>query len=191
MSLQHRKDIRTTKTFAHNIKDYTNRENVWIGIYIAELQQQGKTVELKAHGVDNTGNLISGKLKNHNVDDLLMIDGAPQLVEVKTIPETSKFFTFKYNSLSNCVAQNACILVPRLTHYYILSVKAIIDILTYYEPQIYHAFSPNDYSIRLYASDMNEYIQEGLIIKQDWCTDCQILVEKDKNILFAKKAKNT
>jgi hypothetical protein len=180
-------DKRSKKVFQHNIKDFSNREQYWMKIYVAELEAQGKKVRVFDYGVDNSGKLITGTLKNHNADNILIIDNKEYKIEIKTIPETSPYFTFKTFLLTQYLKQEAYILVPRKTLYYLISPQAIKQMLLDLESKIHYGFSPNDPSVRCYPKQMNEYVNNGDIVKKEWGDKAKKLINKHAGILFKKK----
>jgi hypothetical protein len=167
-SLNHRKDHRSIEVFKDNILSFTQKEALWIKIYAEELKQTYSSIKVVDNGVDNSGELIEGNLKNHNADYIIMIDDVPHVVEVKTRPETSKTYTFKVASLRGYVEQNAAILVPHKELYYLFYKDALVHMLKSFPHKIYYNFSPNDVSVRLYQEDVDNYIATGIAVKKVW-----------------------
>lgn len=175
-SLNKRKDYRTKKQFAQDIAEYTEKEGLWSIALQKDLIERGHEVSIHEHGVDNSGNLIEGKLDNYNADKRFIVDGEDFLVEVKTVPEwCTKFFTFKTFVLEQCLKQKANILVPKLKEYFIFYPSAIEIMLTY-PSQIYYGFSPNDPAVRINMSDILALVN----IRRLWLTDAKKFIKKHK-----------
>ena len=108
MTLQYRKDSRSEKKFAEDIKFRTLKEKFLIELYADEMRHLGHKIELENNGVDNTGEL---QAKATTAPDYkVTTDNVTQLLEVKNSPVSSKW-TFKVHNLKQYVKQNADILV--------------------------------------------------------------------------------
>jgi hypothetical protein len=191
MSLDYRKDGRTVEEFQKDIEDFTEREMYWGFILRCDLTEKGRPCLIEDFGVDNSGNLIEGRLPNYNADKLFkFLDGTEQPIEIKTIPETTKdFFTFKAFSLKSCIKQKAFILVPRSWTYYLISPKGCENICQNYPSKIYPRFSENDPAIRIYLNDIQELIQQRMISKHTWTEKAKNLIKINSSILFRKRYK--
>jgi len=186
-SLTHRMDNRSKEIFSENIKDFTGREQDWIRIYAADLSSRGESVEICNYGVDNTGGLIAGNLCNNNADNLIIINGKTYKVDIKTIPEWSTTFTFKTFLLQDYINQGACILVPRMNLYYVMSPTSMRDMLKSFEHMIYRSFSPNDKAIRFGQAEMDQYVFKGHVRTRSWTPEACALIKQHRNSLFKKK----
>lgn len=189
-SLNHRRDNRSTKVFAQNIADFTERERIWIEIYAQDLTERGFRVIIQNNGVDNTGKLIENTLSNKGADaDFnLTINGRKELVEVKTVPETSKTFTFKTFLLEQYIGQNALILMPRKNEYFIIDKQGMDYLLNSFPHQIYPRFCPNKPAIQFKTNDLNQLVKDGIFQHYLWNDKAKSLVDKHLDILFKKKA---
>lgn len=187
MSIDYRKDIRTTEEFNEDIKDYTEREMYWGIILRHDFIERGKTCLIEESGVDNTGNLIIGKLPNYNADKIFKFsDGTKQYIEIKTIPENTKdFFTFKSFSLKSCVQQNAYILVPRSWVYYLLSPRACDYIYRNYPSKIYRGFEKP--AKRIFTNEIQKLIDQKLILEKVWTEKAKSLIKANYHILFRRR----
>ncbi len=188
-SLEYRMDNRSKEVFEDNISDFTGREQDWARIiYVAELMARGKTVEVLDNGVDNTGQLIEGRLNNYNADNVIVIDGTVYIVEVKTIPEWSTTYTFKVFLLHQYIKQGAVVLVPRRNEYYMMSVSAMQDMLESCPHRRYKGFG-DKYCVRFGQWEMDQYVAKGLVKKRAWTEEARKLIEQHLHILFKEKRK--
>lgn len=188
-SLDRRKDVRTVDTFKHNIKDFTERESCWGVALQKDFAERGMNCSIEEFGVDNTGELIFGKLNNHNVDKIFHFKSKKSLyVEIKTIAEyVTNFFTFKVCALKSCCSQGASIVVPRSQSYYIIPKKTCQYFLDKYPIDIYPKFSTTDPAVRIPMGDIKKMIQEKKIMKKDWESKAKKYIENNFHILFREK----
>lgn len=108
MSPDRRKDTRTLKQFAKDIKKFTTRERLLVELFANEYRHRGHNVIILDNGVDNTGKLV--QKSNSNADYELIIDGVPGLYEIKCGPVPYKA-TFKAHDLEAYVKQGANMLL--------------------------------------------------------------------------------
>lgn len=187
MSLKHRKDIRSLEVFKNNILDFTKREKIWIQIYATHLSEK-HTVSIRDYGVDNSGKLITGKLRNSNPDYILTVDGVEQIIEVKTIPEHSPTYTIKTGAISSCIKHGASILIPKKEIFYLINIEGLCYLYDGYEHKKYYNFSPNDFAVRFLQDGMNSLIHSGCATTARWNAEASVLVEKYFKRLFKNKA---
>jgi len=158
MSYSHRKDSRTDKQFASDIKKAHIKEGIYGEAYRLQLEfETGQDVIYTPYGCDPTGDVIHGHI-NDIADALYSIGEEEKLVEIKTCPESLyKFFTFKVSALRKCLKHNADLIVCKTGEFWVCSnpdyIKEMVDFL---EHKIYYAFSPNDISVRL-TKDLIDY----------------------------------
>lgn len=186
-SLDHRRDVRDVETFAHNIKDYTEREHIWsiaLRIYFGET---GNPCNVEDYGVDGSGELIETKLSNYNADKLFKFVDKTLQIEIKTVPEwLTKFFTFKTFCLKECVKQKAFIVVPRMDHFYWFSTESIEKILKY-PSKIYHGFSSTDLAVRIFMDSVEGLIKDKLVFRNKWKPKSKEYILKNKEVLLRDK----
>lgn len=185
-SIKHRMDNRSVEVGRHNIMDFTERESCWGEAYRLHLIEDGWECSIIEWGVDNSGELIEGKLNNFNVDKKFILDKDGQhiemLVEIKTAPENLKsFFTFKVSSLKQCVKQFANILLPRLQEFYIFDPSKISKMLCF-DHKIYPGFSPNDLAVRIPMVEINKLSQPFY-----WNTNAKKFINSNKELLTREK----
>lgn len=169
MSLHHRKDNRTTAQFKKDIAAHTKKEKVAAEAIRLDMQLRfGVSVEYTDFGVDNSGELITGKV--HANPDYLFKVGAEdaRAIEIKVHSERWDFLTFKTSNLLNYRKHNGSIAVARENYYYVFSPKAIDYILGTVEAKIYHGFSPNDPAHRVHQDTIDELTSLGLLEQFDW-----------------------
>lgn len=183
-SLRHRMDVRTKDIFVDNISDFHQRERLYAIAYRIELEERGKVVVLFNYGVDNSGKLIEGKLKNHNPDYLYKIDGKYAKFDIKTIPYRSGKYTFKTKLLESYVEHNAYMLVPKWDEYYVFSPAACQWLLDNVTSDYYADFSSNDPAKRILQQRVDQLVAEGLVICRQWMPKSFAFIEKHKSILF-------
>lgn len=189
-SLDFRKDNRSKEVFGQNIEDYTERERCWSIALRHDFVNRGMLCDIKETGVDNTGALIEGNLKNYNADKTFVFkDGHKLLIEIKTAPEYLKnFFTFKVFSLKECLKQQARIVVPRIACYYLFGLDSIEHMLTL-PAKIYEKFSPNDPAIRIYMdTHMDSMLKNQSVLKREWTVKAKKYIEENKDLLTRDKA---
>jgi len=195
-SLAFRCDERSVEVAADNIMDFTERENVWAeALRISFREEYRKPVHILHNGVDNTGKLIPGKLKNYNPDFKIFIpkvdhsiefksysewkEWCDRLIEMKTIPEwaVGLFSTYKVCALDNCVKKDATIVTPTKDKFYWIPPLTISDIRQKFPAAIYPNFSPNDPAIRITWDKFQEYLDNDLIKIFNWSNKAQEFIE--------------
>lgn len=187
-SLDKRRDIRTVEVFADNVEDFTEREMLW-GIALRyDFTERGNNCSIEECGVDNSGKLIDGRLPNYNVDKIFkFLDGTEEQIEIKTIPEYVKnFFTFKAHSLRNCFQKKAMIVVPRSQSYYTIPKETCELLYKNYPHKVYPKFA-SDPAVRIYSSEIEKFIFERKIIKQNWTEKAKSFIKKHYSALFREK----
>ena len=161
MSLNFRKDNRTSEKFAADLKRYAKEEAIIaeaIRLHLEEINNS--KCSIIDIGIDSSGNIIDGLLKHHNVDREYVINQNTIKVEIKTAPH-DEFLTFKVSSLKTAIKQNAyiVIVVKSQKKGFFLLTKAKMESIIKREPKIYSAFSPNDMAIRVYKNEFNLFLQ--------------------------------
>ena len=188
-SLNFRKDIRSTETFKQNIADYTEREMIYGEALKIEIASRGKCqVTVEDYGVDNSGELLTQSLSNHNLDKKYFINGELKYIEIKTAPEyLENFYTFKIFSIKEVLKQNGIIALVKFNYYYLFGKNALSWMLSNLEHKIYRAFSPNDISIRVNKFHLEELIKQKWVIHKNWHCQSKLFLDKNKNILLRDK----
>lgn len=190
MSLESRRDHRTTEEMAEDIDQYTEKEFYFGIAYRYDLCQRGFPCEIEEHGVDNTGKLIPGRLPNHNVDKMYhFLNGMKSmLIEIKTIPKyCNDKMTFKVSALRQCLKQGGHILVPKATRYYLFGRRSFermlerCDVVTNirsfgYKPCVVPSMSM-----------VNQMVYQEMVIKKDWSPKALDYVRRMDHILFAER----
>ena len=181
MSLHHRKDNRTTAQFKKDIAAHTKKEKVAAEAIRLDMEHRlGVPVNYTDFGVDNSGELITGKV--HANPDYLFKVGASEAtpIEIKVHSERWDFLTFKTSNLLNYRKHNGSIAVARENYYYIFSPKAIDYILGTVEAKIYHGFSPNDPAHRVHEDTLLELIGFGFLEQFFWKKDAKEHLDNGK-----------
>jgi len=152
MSINFRKDHRTIKEFAKDIKYRTLKERFLIELFAEELIKMGRNVIVENYGVDNTGKLL--KKSNCKPDYKVNIDEKIYLCEVKNSPVKHKW-TFKKYHLEQYIKYKAYIVLfwgtgfidkdPKKidkenTRWGIIFPDKIQQMLDFYEPFKFKAF---------------------------------------------------
>lgn len=190
MSLDFRRDNRSVEVFADNIRDFNERENIWAEAYRLHLTGHGHNTNCKAHGVDMSGKLIKGKLRNHNEDFIFNVDGIDIKVEIKTIPEhNSDYMTFKTHALYKCIENDSRILVPKLNEHWVFGPKACKAIIENCPAQIYERFSPNNLANRMYSDFIDQLIDNGICKHNTWHNDASDFILKHRGTLTRGKTR--
>lgn len=205
MGTEYRMDGRKSETFAHNIKDHTKREKIISQILTVEFKESGKKCSVIDKGVDNSGAVIKGNLKNNNLDyEFTFEDGSKDLYEIKNSPpNTDTFYTLKESALREAVQQEGKILIYAKDHYVILKTEACAFLLHNFEPRIYEKFARYHPAIRIYSKNYGkvknmserevgpvfweELIARGIVEKKNWTKKAQWLVNEMSQTLFAEK----
>lgn len=188
-SLNFRKDIRSVETFKKNIDDYTERETIYGEALKIEIASRGKCqVTVEDHGVDNSGELITQSLSNHNLDKKYYINGKLKYIEIKTAPEyLESFYTFKVFSIKEVLKQNGIMALVKFNYYYLFGKDALSWMLSNLEHKIYRGFSPNDISIRIQNSHLLELIKQKWVIHKNWHCQSKLFLNDNKNVLLRDK----
>ena len=195
MSLATRRDIRSVEQFANDIELNTAKEKVWSYVFQSQMEEKIGFCERIGNGVDNSGKIIQGDLKNNNVDYIFNFVnklGCKKIlpVEIKTIPEwLENFMTFKASSLIACVKQKGVLLVPKRYKFYLISNKTCKFFHDEYEHKIYKSFSPNDLAVRIPSKDINMLIKTGKIYLKDWANTSREMIESNWDFLSRERAK--
>jgi hypothetical protein len=110
MSYTYRKDFRSDKEFARDIKNRSKKEQFLIQTWKKEMEARYFKVEIKDNGVDNTGKVIKGRV-SADADYLVSIAGdAFFKMDVKNSYVGYKW-TFKISNLRNYVKNDVTILI--------------------------------------------------------------------------------
>jgi len=185
-----RMDERTVEDFEEDIAQFTEKEFYW-GIALRyDLGQLGMPCKIEEHGVDNTGELIRGRLPNHNADKIyhFMDRRSPKKVEIKTIPEWCKnFFTFKVSALKGCHAQGAYILVPRSECYYLLGKKAFVHLLKNLRVRTDIETFGLKPCVRPEMDMIEQMTDDGIITRREWKPKAREYVIRMSDILFKER----
>ena len=176
MNLQYRKDNRTTKEFASDIKHRTAKEKFLIELYKKEMAHRGHIIEIKNFGIDNSGSLL--KQADCRADYLEILDGVERLLEVKCSPVPK--ITFKIHNLKQYIKHNTSILVfwsvghidknPTTidyenTRFGIISPKNIQNLLDTYDHYNEPTFG-GKLCLRLYEKDFDMWMKIEMLTHQ-------------------------
>jgi hypothetical protein len=182
MSYNFRKDNRTDKKFAYDIKKAHQKEAIYAEAYRLQLDDSmpNYNVKLVPYGCGPDGEVIKGHI-NDIADALYIIGDHERLVEIKTAPEyLKKFFTFKVSSLKRCVKHEAHLLVCKHEEFWICSdIAKIQEMIDFLEHKIHYGFSPNDLSIRMDANLIEHYFNNS-----KWCETAQDQINQNKEVLM-------
>jgi hypothetical protein len=185
MSYKFRKDSRTDKQFADDLKKYHKKEAVYSEAYRLHLEADPYlSVECIENGVDPTGEVIHGNIDDeydyiYNITDNAAEEDFQRKIEIKTAPEyLDKFFSFKVSSLKRCVKYGADLIVCKINSFWHMPLDHITPILEVFPHKIYYGFSPNDKAVRLLKEDVENYL-----IKSDWHEDARYYIKSNVNIL--------
>lgn len=186
MSIDYRRDVRSIEQFAADIEEFTKKEYYWGLALRLDFCERGMPCEIIEHGVDNSGELIPGHLPNHNVDKIYsFLNGTKQHIEIKTIPERIRgFFTFKLTSINACIKQKAHILVPRSWAYYLIPPETC-SILLRYPHEIHKGFAPGKPSIRIFESDIKEFIRKKKILRNEWKEKADKFIKNNSSTMLS------
>lgn len=188
-SLDFRRDNRSTSTFKQNIDDYTERETVYGEALKLEIASRGKCqVTVDDHGVDNSGELITESLANHNLDKKYYIDGKLKYIEIKTAPEyLESFYTFKVFSIKEAIRQNGIVALVKFNYYYLFGKEALSWMLSNLEHRIYKGFSPNDIAVRVKNFHIDEFVKQKWVIHRNWRCQARSFLDTKRDILLREK----
>lgn len=181
MSLHHRKDNRTISQFKEAIAAHTKKERIAAEALRLDMELRfGLSVAYTDFGVDNSGELIEGKV--HANPDYLFKVGANDAtaIEIKVHSERWDFLTFKTSNLLNYRKHNGSIAVARETYYYMFNPQAIDYILGTIEAKIYHGFSPNDPAHRVHQDTLDELVGFGFLGQFEWEAAAKEYLDKGK-----------
>lgn len=157
MSYKYRKDNRTAKQFAEDIRKHTKKEQFLIRIFQEEMKHRGTPIRISDNGVDNSGKVIKGKV-TACADYKIKFKGNDSiLVDVKNSPIHNKM-TFKVHNLKKYIRDGVYMLVfyntGRLkenpehmsdhSNWCIITPKAMEDMLKFCEVQKVKAFGNKD-----------------------------------------------
>jgi hypothetical protein len=126
-----RRDDRSPEEFERTLAISHRKERLYIDLFLVDLAAWGcRGCHCEDHGVDNTGRVIRGRLKNANADFLVhgMLP-APTPTEVKANIENPKYMTFKRINLEAYQRKKAMILVPTTKEWHLLGQTAIKAIM--------------------------------------------------------------
>ena len=187
MSTEYRMDGRRPEVFSHNVKDHTTREKIVSQIMRMEFKERGMKCTVADKGVDNTGAIIEGHLKNNNLDyEYTFEGGGKELYEIKNSPpNTDTFYT--------------------RDHYIILKTEACAFLLHNFDARIYEKFAKYHKAVRIYSKNYGktksmdeseigpvfweELIARGLVEKRQWTKKAQWLMNEMSDRLFMEKAR--
>lgn len=179
MTLNHRKDKRSTEEFAKDLKKYHRIESAWSEIQRHDWINKGiyERVDILPFGTDDKGKIwekgAKGKLRKPDYIFRCYNKGSVEkihIIEMKAHPSVAKypFFTYKVSSFKNCIKFNGTIVTPLPDCRLIYSPKAQKIILDRFEHKIYYGFSPNDKAVRIQTDEMEKLIEEKLVKRAHW-----------------------
>lgn len=109
----YRRDNRSVKQFAKDIKESTAIESKLMAVYVSDLssRRNGK-YKIEDHGVDNTGKLLSDKKVNTKADFVLITpEGKRHKIEIKFSRPHCDVFHLKAGHLISYIKQDCCIVM--------------------------------------------------------------------------------
>jgi len=114
--MDYRKDKRTEKQFAKDIKECTKTERILMNKYVDWLNKtkgDGKIIyNFVDNGVNNQGNLLRDKDVDARADFILVKNGArPKLIDVKFSRKPSNKFRIKTNHVKRYMRDDVAIIV--------------------------------------------------------------------------------
>jgi len=188
-----RMDHRTEEDFRTDMFQFTGKERRWGEILQEEFRARGNRCTVNESGVDNTGEVIRGKLANCNPDKQYLFPGRDEkrYVEIKTIPEGhNKFHTFKVSALLGCLEYGALIIVPKMDHYFMYGAKAMELMLE--RCNLIHDFKP--FGCKPCVQPSMTFIKwmesQGLVLKKIWTPEARLLTERFRLILIEDRITN-
>ena len=188
----YRMDHRTEAEFKTDMFQFTHKEKLYGEIFALELSSLGHSCTVTDHGVDNTGEMIRGKLANCNPDKMYSFPGGSRMyVEIKTVPEKhSRFHTFKLSAVKGCYNYGALILVPKVGHYFIYGSKSMERMMERCE--VIHNFAPfgNKPCLQPSMSFIKQMISDGIVMHRVWTDEAKKLIESVKHTLLADRMAN-
>lgn len=194
MSLNQRKDKRTSEQFSEDLKKYHKIEKKWSEIQKLDWinKEIYDAVDIISFGSDDEGKVweSDAKQKSRKPDYIFRCykDGAVayiHIIEIKAHPSVNKYpyFTYKVGSFKNCIKYNGTIITPLKDCKLIFTPKAQKWILKNFDHKIYFGFSPNNKAVRIQKKDLEELIKNGMVKKIPWHS--KTIEEIDKhNFLF-------
>jgi len=200
MSTNSRKDKRTNKQFASDIKSYTKKEAIWANILKTELTERGHKVEYIDNGIDNSGKVIKNTSNQvTNADFLFKIDKQDYLFEIKTCDQNKDFYdlsyiTYKRSSLRSSLEQNSRIITVDRLWWMVMRTEVIKRIIDNFKSENYSNFASGKKAYRIYNSTMknmtSENKEKNKFQLMRWSSDkSKSLIEKYSNTLFKKRLK--
>ena len=189
MSLRFRMDVRTTQDYETDLRQYTEIER-HVGIALREdFNERGMSCVLGEYGVDNSGDVIEGNLKNFNPDKIFYFkDRPPEKIEIKSLPEyCSMYFTFKVSSLKGSLYHEAKIVVPRRKDYFILGTKSFEWMLENLEARTDYRGWGGKRCVRIRMGAVLSLVREGSIINVRWKQRAADYIEKMAHVIFEER----
>lgn len=189
MSYKSRKDNRSDKEFAKDLKKFHKQEAVYAEAYRLQLEDEfgdkDTNVVYTPRSADPTGDVVYKHLPKDVFDAkyyLCTSEGKKKgvrKVEIKTAPPfLTKFFTFKVSSLERCVKYNSWLVLCQTDNLRTASAKECEKMLNDFDHQIYERFSPNDLAVRIYDHQFDDYLS-----KAEWCSEAAELIKENENLL--------
>lgn len=204
-SLDYRRDVRSVAVFKKNIKEETEKEKIWAIALQYDFCEKNPNnpCYIEERGVDNSGELIEGKLSKQTVDKTFRFKKGNFInIEIKTIPEyLDKFMTIKASALRVCINEKGWLVIPKKNIYYIFPTRTCKHLYDNFNHKIYwdfeknRGFSPNDKAVRIFSNHIEEFLKQdskkGLspIIRKTWGEKAKNYIESNWGLLSKERAR--
>lgn len=214
MTLETRMDNRTYEEFDRDIRVGHEIERVLAEVLGIDFTVEfGYEIRVEDNGVDNSGGVIrDGSGRDFSSPDFRFhFESRTKLIEIKTAPEKTAYYTFKTGSLIKAVRLGSEVIVCRLGFYDVFDAKACAWLLKNLKTVTggpYANFSPNDPCVRIGLSyidrtfyqkvspfydpdneqqiwSLNELIERGIVRRNKWHKEALVLIEKHKKLLLS------
>jgi hypothetical protein len=182
-------DDRTKSEFAEDIRQFTAVEMHLGNALRMDFNERGLKCSQHEYGVDNSGELILGKLENFNPDKIFNFeDGTEQKIEIKSLPEFCwDYFTFKESALKGCIHHEAKILVARKEDYFLILPEAHKWMLENLEVKTNYKGWGGKRCVRIKMGAVYSLVRSGSIIQRDWMPGALLYVEENGDIIFEER----
>lgn len=199
MSLSSRMDVRTTGQFAVDVSQFTTIEQYWGVALLYDFRARTGSCDVIDYGVDNTGQVIYGNLKNCNADKKYVFpDDSSIRIEicshsrVEYTPDLA-FATFKVDKLERLAARRHvdAIVMPILDSYYMFDDIGAAYMLDSIEPTCDRDAWGYKPVIRIQRKNWRdngasiEYmLQSGMLERHCWCPQAHEFISQHYHILY-------
>lgn len=151
MSVDRRRDNRTIRQFAEDIKKWTRAEGRIAKLVYEDLKMRG--IDCRGFvdaGVDNSGEFIDGPLESNEADFKFFFGFGMVPIEMKVAnPKEDTYQTFKVNDIIKAVKNEGSILCYSKNWYYIIPTRTCSHLIENFPQKIYRYLSDTDMAIRI------------------------------------------